>query len=210
MIPSTPLSEANPEKITEFVPGPNFARLPIQFDPVKLREGLDEVLSIIKYEGIGVRAICLTQIPGDDNSYTGGNLRGIYWTRPDTSYQEVAREQPIDEEKYSQFVEALSHTYFKEVYDELSRHMKLGRMRILKKDPRSTLSWHRDPEPRIHIPIITNPGSLMIINNHCTHLPADGSVYFTDTRGYHTAVNGGEEDRIHIVATVIGPADNKQ
>jgi hypothetical protein len=35
-----------------------------------------------------------------------------------------------------------------------------------------------------------------------THLPADGSVYFTDTRGYHTALNGGEQRRIHIVAAV--------
>jgi hypothetical protein len=40
----------------------------------------------------------------------------------------------------------------------LSSKYKLGRVRILLKQPRSTLSWHRDPEPRLHIPIITNPG----------------------------------------------------
>ena len=34
------------------------------------------------------------------------------------------------------------------------KHFKLGRVRILLKEPRSTLSWHRDPEPRLHIPII--------------------------------------------------------
>ena len=58
------------------------------------------------------------------------------------------------------------------------------------------------PQPRIHIPIKTNPGSLFIVNHHLTHLPADGSVYFTDTRGYHTALNGGEETRTHIVAAL--------
>ena len=41
-----------------------------------------------------------------------------------------------------------------------------------------------------------------MVNHHLTHLPADGSVYFTDTRGYHTAINGGEETRIHIVAAL--------
>ena len=53
---------------------------------------------------------------------------------------------------------------------------KLGRVRILLKEPRSTLSWHRDPEPRLYIPIITNPGCLMVIDNVAKHMPADGSV----------------------------------
>ena len=66
-------------------------------------------------------------------------------------------------------------------------------------------SWHRDPEPRLHIPIVTNPGSLFVVKHHVTHLPADGSVYFTDTRGYHTALNGGETRRVHIVAALAYP-----
>ena len=45
----------------------------------------------------------------------------------------------------------LEDTYFKEVYDQLSKKFKLGRVRILLKEPRSTLSWHRDPERRLHI-----------------------------------------------------------
>ena len=75
-------------------------------------------------------------------------------------------------------------------------------MRVLSKGIYNCNSWHRDPEPRIHIPIETNPGCLFIINHHLTHLPADGSVYFTDTRGYHTAINGGEATRTHIVAAL--------
>ncbi|MEJ6672382.1 MAG: hypothetical protein QNL57_01860, partial [Alphaproteobacteria bacterium] len=64
-------------------------------------------------------------------------------------------------------------------------------------------SWHRDPEPCLHIPIITNPGSLFILNHHVTHLRANGSVYFTDTRGYHTALNGGEKHRVHLVVALL-------
>ena len=44
-----------------------------------------------------------------------------------------------------------------------------------------------------------------MVNHHVTHLPADGSVYFTDTRGYHTALNGGETRRVHIVAALAYP-----
>ena len=79
----------------------------------------------------------------------------------------------------------------------------MGRVRILLKEPRSTLSWHRDPEPRLHIPIITNPGAIMVVDNIAKHLPADGSVWITNNTKYHNAFNGGEEDRIHLVACVL-------
>ena len=87
--------------------------------------------------------------------------------------------------------------------EKLSSVYKLGRVRILLKEPRSTLSWHRDPEPRLHIPIITNPGCLMVIDNVAKHLPADGSVWITNNSKYHNAFNGGEENRIHLVACVL-------
>ena len=79
----------------------------------------------------------------------------------------------------------------------------MGRVRILLKEPRSTLSWHRDPEPRLHIPLITNPGCLMVIDNVAKHMPADGSVLVTNNIKYHNAFNGGEENRIHLVACVL-------
>ena len=44
--------------------------------------------------------------------------------------------------------------------------------------------------------------SEIFFSNELTNLPADGSVYLTDTRGYHTAINGGEETRTHIVAAL--------
>ena len=78
------------------------------------------------------------------------------------------------------------------------QNIKLGRVRILLKEPRSTLSWHRDPEPRLHIPIISNPGCLMVIDNVAKHMPADGSVWVTNNTKYHNAFNGGEENRIHL------------
>ena len=76
-------------------------------------------------------------------------------------------------------------------------------MRLLLKEPRSTLSWHRDPEPRLHIPIYTNPGAIMVIDKIAQHMPADGSVWITNNKKYHNAFNGGEENRVHLVACVL-------
>ena len=73
-------------------------------------------------------------------------------------------------DKINTFVKDYDNTYFKHVYDVLSSKYKLGRMRILLKEPRSTLSWHRDPEPRLHIPIITNPGCIMVIDLSLIHI----------------------------------------
>ena len=185
----------------------DFEKQDIKFDIDKLKEAYHEILKIKGFEGVtGVSnfgAISLTQIPGDPDSIKGHKARGIFWTKPNGSGKEVARDEMINEEAYSEFIDEYKETYFKDVFDALSSKYKLGRVRILLKEPRSTLSWHRDPEPRLHIPIITNPGSIMVIDNVAKHLPADGSVWITNNTKYHNAFNGGEENRIHLVACVL-------
>ena len=176
----------------------------LKFDINKLQEGLDHLLNLKKYDNAnGIKnfaAICLNQIPGKPESIKGNNARGIYWTKPNDTGEEFVRDKNVDETLYTEFVKDFEHTYFKEVYDKLKSKFKIGRVRILLKEPRTTLSWHRDPEPRLHIPIVTNPGCLMVIENVAKHLPADGSVYITNNVKYHNAFNGGEENRVHLVA----------
>jgi len=185
----------------------DFQKQEINFDIIKLRKACDEVLKIKGFDtSLGIphfAGISLNQIPGDPESIKGNNVRGVYWTKPDSSGNEVTRDVGIEEDKYTQFVEDFKNTYFKEVYDNLSKRYKLGRVRLLLKEPRSTLSWHRDPEPRLHIPIYTNPGCLMVIDNNAKHMPADGSVWVTNNLKYHNAFNGGEENRVHLVACVL-------
>ena len=162
----------------------DFQKQEIKFDLKKLRNALNEVLKIRGFDSsLGIphfAAISLTQVPGDPDSIKGSKARGVYWTKPDSTGVEVARDVDIDESKYTEFVKDFKHTYFKEVYDELSKKYKLGRVRLLLKEPRSTLSWHRDPEPRLHIPIYTNPGAIMVIDKSAQHMPADGSVWVTN------------------------------
>ena len=192
------------QKILDFS---DFQKQNIKFDILKLQEAYRQIITTRKFDdGGGIShfgAICLTRKPGDPESVKGSKARGIYWTKPDKSGAEVSRDIKINESEYSEFIPDYENTYFKEVFDVLSSKYKLGRVRILLKEPRSTLSWHRDPEPRLHIPIITNPGCLMVIDNVAKHMPADGSVWITNNTKYHNAFNGGEENRIHLVACVL-------
>jgi hypothetical protein len=185
----------------------DFYKVPdLSFDINKLRNDLEKILKNKKFNSPGVThfgAIPLNQIPNDRNSIKGNNIRGKYWTIADESGKEVSRDIDIDEKQYTQLVPDFENTYFKEVYKILSKKFKLGRVRLLLKEPRSTLSWHKDPEPRLHIPIVTNLGCSMVIENVAKHLPADGSVTITNNTKYHNFFNGGEQARIHLVACVL-------
>ena len=122
----------------------DFYQVPdLTFDINKLRSDLDEILVKSKYQTLGITnfaAIPMNKIPGDENSIKGHNVRGIYWTKPDESGKEVARDKPIDESKYTELTNEFKNTYFEEVYKVLRSKFKLGRVRILLKEPRSTLS----------------------------------------------------------------------
>ena len=185
----------------------DFYKVPdLKFNISRLRFDLKKILEQKKFNSPGVThfgAIPVNQIPNEDNSIKGNNIRGKYWTIADDTGKEVERDIDIDESKYTQLVPEFEKTYFKEVLQELNSRFKLGRVRLLLKEPRSTLSWHKDPECRLHVPIITNKGCSMVIENVAKHLPANGNVWITNNTKYHNFFNGGEQDRIHLVACVL-------
>ena len=187
----------------------DFHKQELTFDLEKLQEATSEVLKIHGNsfdDSLGIKhfaAIPLTRIPGDPDSIKGHKARGLFWTKPDSTGVEVSRDIEIKEELYTEVVPKYKHTYFSKVITELQKQYKLGRVRLLLKEPRSCLSFHRDPEPRLHIPIITNPGAQMIIEDKAFHMPADGGVWVTNNEKYHNFVNGGEEGRVHLVAGVL-------
>lgn len=198
-------SRPDSRSVALFIPGPGIQKLALKFDIAALHQALEDCLARQAYQGSmqdqGFAALPLTQRPGQ-TEWTDNDLSGRYWLRADARYVEEPREELVDEVQFSQFNPAFAGTYFEEVHRELSKRFPIGRMRVLSKGLYNCNSWHRDPEPRLHIPIVTNPGALFVVNHHVTHLPADGSVYFTDTRGYHTAFNGGLYHRVHIVAAL--------
>ncbi len=184
-----------------------FQKLPFTFDQHELEKALKQVLFVAPWpDKLKHQQICLTRkkhIPMPECFYEGTG--GIYHTM--FYGEEQTRQSEFDESEYSEFIPAFNHTYFKEVYDKINDYArktykrKIGRIRLNKSIPRTSLSWHRDPEPRVHIPIITDYGNMQVIEEEVLHMKV-GEVWWADTENYHSQFNGSEVERVHLVATL--------
>ena len=104
------------------------------------------------------------------------------------------------EEDYNLIVPELKGTYIDKMFQALP--FKPVRARLMKMNPRSCYSIHRDPCPRYHIAITTNPLAkfIFIDKEKIFHIPADGYLYWVDTCEVHTFINGNmNEDRLHLL-----------
>ena len=94
------------------------------------------------------------------------------------------------------------HTVFDTpILNHYIKKYNMYRTRIMISNPRTCLSWHRDRQPRIHIPIQTDIGCRMVIDGEEMHMKR-GKVYIADTTKYHSAMNASNSQRIHIVGCV--------
>ena len=83
----------------------NFQKTKLKFDVQKLQDAMEDVLDKIQWKEWHLKGFCLNKIPGDNISIQGENLRGIYWTKPDHTGVEVARETPIKENMYTELLD---------------------------------------------------------------------------------------------------------
>lgn len=64
-------------------------------------------------------------------------------------------------------------------------------------------TWHKDPSPRIHIPLISNTETnFMVIEDEVIRMKPDGCAYWVDTTRKHTYVNTSNDLRVHIVGCI--------
>jgi hypothetical protein len=113
------------------------------------------------------------------------------------------RDVPLREEDFTILNEQFKNTVFENIYNKLQEKYILGRVRIMMTKPNGCLSWHHDTSPRVHYPIKTQDGCFMVIEDEVKFLPAD-SWWYTNTTKKHTAFNGSNENRIHLVAVLLG------
>jgi hypothetical protein len=108
----------------------------------------------------------------------------------------------LQERHFTDLNEVCYGTYIEEVYRSLP--YKIGRFRLMRVQPRRCYSIHCDSSMRLHLPLITNPSALMLFpdDNKILHLPADGRIFLIDTTRRHSAMNGGLEDRYHLVGAL--------
>lgn len=83
--------------------------------------------------------------------------------------------------------------------DKVSKLMDFNFVTYRCVEPYTAYGWHRDAGGICyHIPLTTNPGCWFVYENKSFHMPADGSLYRVVNGQWHTFVNSGGSQRIHI------------
>jgi hypothetical protein len=146
-----------------------------------------EVLELIKLVGDQYNQImCQTLQDGVEDFLTGTGT--------------ICELSEQDEKKYKFINPILKNTYLHKL---ILKHNAF-RTRILKLNPKTCYSIHKDYSSRIHIPIESNDQCYMIWPNlsTCVRLQ-EGYVYWTETRESHTFINADKElVRIHLVMVI--------
>lgn len=112
------------------------------------------------------------------------------------------RDVPMKEADFDTLAKQFVGTLFEDVYDALTARFQVGRVRVMKSEPKTCLTWHVDDTKRIHYPMLTQDGAMMVIENEVRFLPKE-TWWLTDTLRPHTAFNGGAGSRIHLVVEMI-------
>ncbi len=112
------------------------------------------------------------------------------------------------EDQWDKLHPDLAGTWWEDFFNSLP--FKVYRARLLTMHPRSCYSIHVDDNPRLHIAIKTHRQARFIFTEPpvLKHIPADGHIWWVDTRKEHSAMNGSMEDRIHLVMCLVNTASD--
>jgi hypothetical protein len=151
--------------------------------------------------------ICINTVHGQENDHQYG-VGSLYydWTNATTINGEKVvptRDNPPTEADFTQLCDVWRGTVVEAMYGAITDRYVVGRVRIMTSKSKTCLSWHQDDTKRLHYPIKTQAGCMMIIENEVMHLPKNRWC-LTDTTYHHTAMNASNETRIHLVAVVLG------
>lgn len=155
--------------------------------------------------------ICINSVLGQENNTSLGSGSLYYDWSNSYTYRDrfdnkklhvPLHENPLSENDFNVVCNQFKETIFEDLYNELNKRYVLGRLRLMRSDPKTCLSWHTDQSPRLHFPIKTQEGCFMVIDDQVKHLEQN-KWYYTETTVPHTAFNASKEDRIHFVGVIL-------
>ena len=158
--------------------------------------------------------LCLTYCPDRNHHPNGelyqgaGSLIKRLVLKGETLEWEMV-DNPLDESDFTDFCPQVKHLYIYEVYQQLKKQFHIGRMRIVRLIPNQCLSWHKDVSQRIHIPIVQNFGSRLILDDQ-VHKLSVGKTYLVNTTLMHSAFNGGFEPRYNLLTSTVPTEQEKR
>lgn len=148
--------------------------------------------------------ICINTIKEkpDDHQFGTGSLY-IDWKKTESGNMEwVLKDNPPSESDFTETVTMFKETLFDKILQDLKKYYDIGRVRLMRSSPKTTLTWHTDDTIRLHYPLDTYEGCFMVIGKEIQHLKA-GKWYETNTLVQHTAFNASQNKRTHLVVNVV-------
>jgi len=112
------------------------------------------------------------------------------------------RDVIIHESEFVILCNQFKNTIFEDIYNTVNTRYKIGRSRLMKSESKTCLSWHMDPGYRLHYPVKTQEGCLMVVQDEVLHLEQN-SWWIANTTVPHTAMNASKEFRIHLVFDLL-------
>lgn len=168
------------------------ARTEVSFDLPSALESLQEILAKYPFT-FDRRQISLVHRTETDQSI----LDGV-----GSLYDFENRKWNARENDFRFFNEEFKDTYFHEIFTRMQEYTggKIRRFRLMNIPPKTCYSMHQDPTVRYHLVLRTNEQAFFVFQKlGAFFLPADQHIYWVNTRHFHTAMNGGQEDRVHLV-----------
>lgn len=172
--------------------------LPV-FDPM---DDLNQLLAD-GMQWIGGAQICLNAPENrpDDYAYGCGTMRREAFDEEGSGPEF----RDILESDFTVLCNQFKGTVFEDIYNMLDDRYTLGRVRMINLPPQYTMWWHIDYGYRLHLPIKTQPGAFMVVDDEVRWLHGN-QWWNVDVRPPHTAVNSSRENRIHIVVQILDEA----
>jgi|TARA_B110000495_G_scaffold201681_1_gene219698 hypothetical protein len=181
----------------------NVTEIELDIDYDKLRKEFEE-LNIEKFlvENKGQMMIqTMSGTPEEQQALLGTLSLYVDWDNHnpnDPNSQPEVRDVILDEKDFTETCDFIKGTYTEEVINIFKEKYGVVRGRYMMMNWKSCLTYHNDETPRIHLPLITNDGCFMIIDDKTEKLH-ESTTYLVDTTKRHTALNAGEHLRFHMV-----------
>jgi hypothetical protein len=138
--------------------------------------------------------------------------KDIYWTEfghkgKQSGLQFRENQNPwvdaVDRSKGAEMTFDQINPFFKNtLFEKLIKKYDLKRTRLMWMGNFACYSMHTDLSPRIHIPLITNDQCYFVFEQGLVKNLLLGFVYWIDTTKKHTAINGSDKWRLHLVGCV--------
>lgn len=182
---------------------PVFTKSTLQFDVNLLNQDVEYILTKTEWHPEHNQISLQYSNKDINNQWYSGT--GKSWEEVDGKWKIL-----IEDDEVININQALKGTYIEHVLHSLP--FTPVRTRLMRMNPKSCYSIHRDTSARWHIALKTSEHARFVFtaDQVVHHIPANGHPYFIDTTREHTAFNGNTDYRIHLVMLDLSVTVNKE